>query len=235
MKTIAKIALPLLALASLAGMTVEILKLMEVGTCASGNTAYVIANPCPKGTGTTILILTACIIVYTCVMIAISFSDFAAGAFWFGMLFVVLGGAFVYAAVTSDTNGAGVGYIIGPIFILMGVFPLFAGAKDMIESHGDDESAPAPTAANGVAAQLSGSISSVNKMRAATTGPFNPAVGIVPASNGVSLSTSPPPAKRPPSASEFVDQVKELDALRQKGALTQSEFESAKSKLLRGA
>jgi hypothetical protein len=172
MKTLAKILLPLIALASLAGMTIQILKLMEVGTCASGNTAYVIANECPDGTGTTIFILAACIIAFSFATFIIGFSDFAAGAFWFGLLFVVLGGAFVHSAMTVDTDGAGVGYIIGPVFILMGIFPLVLGGKDMIETlfEGDDPP-PAPTAMTGLNAQLAGSVASANKMRGISTPP----------------------------------------------------------------
>lgn len=239
MKTLSKFALPIIALASLAGMTAEILKLMDIGTCASGNTAYVVAQQCPDGTGTTILILTGCIIAFTFSTIAISFSDFAAGAFWFGLLFVVLGGAFLYSAITSDTNGAGVGYFIGPLFLLMGIVPLFMGARDMIESLGEDQD-PVPAAASGLSAQLAGSISSANKMRGTTPavgGAFMPAQGVAPAASAVPPATPPPPkqpAKNPPSASEFVEQVAELDKLRQAGALTQAEFTAAKAKLLRG-
>src|SRR5882672_8275005 len=178
MKTLSKFALPVVALASLVGMTIEILKLMDVGTCASGNTAYVVAQQCPDGTGTTILILTGCIIVFTFSTIAISFTDFAAGAFWFGLLFVVLGGAFLYSAITSDTTGAGVGFIIGPLFLLMGIVPLFMGVRDMIESIGESDDPP-PSAIAGLSAQLAGSVSSANKMRGSTTpvvgGPFMPA------------------------------------------------------------
>jgi hypothetical protein len=239
MKTLGKIALPLIALASLAGMTIELLKLMDVGTCASGNTAYVVAQQCPDGTGTSILILTGCIIAFTFSTIAISFSDFGAGAFWFGLLFVVLGGAFVYAALTSDSNGAGVGFIIGPLFLLMGIVPLIMGAREMIDALGEGDDPP-PNAAAGLSAQLAGSISSANKMRATTPaigGPFVPATGVAPAASAVPPATPPAPkkpAKNPPSATEFVEQVAELDKLRQAGALTQAEFTAAKAKLLRG-
>jgi hypothetical protein len=216
MKTLSRFALPLIALASLVGMTIEILKLMDIGTCASGNTAYVVAQQCPDGTGTTILILTACIIVFTFSTIAISFSDFAAGAFWFGLLFVVLGGAFLYAAVTSDTNGAGVGYLIGPLFLIMGIVPLFMGTRDMIESLGDGNEDSVPIAASGL---------------------LVPAQGVAPAASAVPPATPPPPkqpARNPPSATEFVAKVAELDKLRQAGALTEAEFTAAKAKILRG-
>ena len=41
---------------------VKLVSLLETGTCASGNTPYQISQPCPAGTGTDILLLTAGII-----------------------------------------------------------------------------------------------------------------------------------------------------------------------------
>ena len=38
---------------------VKLVSLLETGTCASGNTPYQIANPCPSGTGSDILLLMA--------------------------------------------------------------------------------------------------------------------------------------------------------------------------------
>src|SRR6185295_8929574 len=40
---------------------VKLVSLLETGTCASGNTPYQISQPCPEGTGTDILLLTASI------------------------------------------------------------------------------------------------------------------------------------------------------------------------------
>src|SRR5215210_7205958 len=37
---------------------VKLIELMETGTCASGNTPYEIARPCPEGTGKDILLVT---------------------------------------------------------------------------------------------------------------------------------------------------------------------------------
>ncbi|MDP9188233.1 MAG: hypothetical protein M3O25_03175, partial [Actinomycetota bacterium] len=37
----------------------KLVELWETGTCASGNTAFEIARPCPEGAGTNILLVTA--------------------------------------------------------------------------------------------------------------------------------------------------------------------------------
>src|SRR5436190_23187485 len=42
-------------------LNVKLVSLLETGTCASGNTAYQISQPCPSGTGTDILLLMASI------------------------------------------------------------------------------------------------------------------------------------------------------------------------------
>jgi hypothetical protein len=45
--------------AGIALANVKLVKLLETGTCASGNTPYVIRHPCPPGTGGAILLLMA--------------------------------------------------------------------------------------------------------------------------------------------------------------------------------
>ena len=93
------------------------------GSCASGG-PYVSARPCPDGTGTVALILTASIIVYVIATIAAAFQDQAAGGFWFGMLLTVLGGAFLASAITDHApQDGGVGWFLGALFLAMGVLP----------------------------------------------------------------------------------------------------------------
>ncbi|MGH2923316.1 MAG: hypothetical protein ACRDKH_04720, partial [Solirubrobacterales bacterium] len=41
---------------------VKLQELLDIGTCASGNTPYVIAQPCPEGTGTSILLMMGSIV-----------------------------------------------------------------------------------------------------------------------------------------------------------------------------
>jgi hypothetical protein len=116
-------AISLVALASLAAMTYAIWELVAVGTCASGG-PYVSARECPAGTGATALILTGSILVYVIATIAASFQDQAAGGFWFGMLFTVLGGAFLASAITDHApSDGGVGWFLGALFLAMGILP----------------------------------------------------------------------------------------------------------------
>ena len=48
-----------LFLGSLVLFNVKLIELLDTGTCASGNQPYEIARPCPEGTGTDMLLLTA--------------------------------------------------------------------------------------------------------------------------------------------------------------------------------
>ena len=44
-------------LASLVLFDLKLLALLDIGTCASGNQPFEVANPCPNGTGTEVLLL----------------------------------------------------------------------------------------------------------------------------------------------------------------------------------
>src|SRR5262245_933397 len=41
---------------------VKLQEVLDIGTCASGNTPYEIARPCPEGTGTTVLLMMGSIV-----------------------------------------------------------------------------------------------------------------------------------------------------------------------------
>jgi hypothetical protein len=129
-------------LAALAAMAYGIVGLTEVGTCASGG-PYVSARECPDGTATSALLVSAGGVVYCIVSIVAAFRSFAAGTFWFGLLFTVLGATFVYAELDGRVNGGGgVGWFLGGLFLLMGLVPLIGGAIAMWkERHDDDEPA----------------------------------------------------------------------------------------------
>jgi hypothetical protein len=130
-------------LASLAAMVAGLLDLLQIGTCASGG-PYVSARECPGGTGTAALLVGAGGTVYCVASIVAAFRSFAAGGFWFGLLFVVLGGAFLEAQLTGhvDKSGGGVGWFLGGLFLAMGIGPLIAGALGVWRERGDDEPAP---------------------------------------------------------------------------------------------
>lgn len=133
-------------LAALAAMAYGIVGLTETGTCASGG-PYISARPCPDGTGTAILLVSAGAAVYCFATIAAAFRSFAAGTFWFGLLFVVLAATFIYAEVSGRVNGGGgVGWFLGALFGAMGVVPLVGGAIAVWRERGDDDDEPAPFA-----------------------------------------------------------------------------------------
>jgi hypothetical protein len=132
-------------LAALAAMAYGIVGLTETGTCASGG-PYVSARECPDGTGTTILIVSAGAAIFCLTTIVAAFRSFAAGTFWFGALFTVLGATFVYAELAGRVNGGGgVGWFLGALFLAMGLLPLIGGAVVLWRQRGaddDDELAP---------------------------------------------------------------------------------------------
>jgi len=119
------------AVGALALACVEIAHLMDTGTCASGG-PYVSANPCPAGTGTRILLLTGAILVY---VVALLFSG--QGMFLYGLLFVVLSAVFIRGAVTDD-GFAAAGWIVGAVFAVMGVIPMYLAVRGWF-SHDDDD------------------------------------------------------------------------------------------------
>jgi hypothetical protein len=119
------------AVGALALACVEIAHLMDTGTCASGG-PYVSANPCPAGTGTRILLLTGAILVY---VVALLFSG--QGMFFYGLLFVVLSAVFIRGAVTDD-GFAAAGWIVGVVFAVMGVVPMYLAVRGWF-SDDDDE------------------------------------------------------------------------------------------------
>jgi hypothetical protein len=130
-------------LAAVGAMAYGLVGLLETGTCASGG-PYVSVRECPDGTATAALLVGAGGTVYCLAAIVAAFRSFAAGGFWFGMLFTVLGATFLFAQLTDrvDPSGGGVGWFLGGLFLLMGVGPLIGGAVVLWrERHDDDEPA----------------------------------------------------------------------------------------------
>jgi hypothetical protein len=130
-----------IALAALALACLELAKLMDVGTCASGG-PYVSARECPDGTGARMLLLTGAIVVYTVALIASG-----QGMFLFGLLFVALAAVFVRGGITDDDFGP-VGFGVGGMFAVMGVVPMALAIRGWLA---DDDGA-ARTRAAGIAA-----------------------------------------------------------------------------------
>ncbi len=113
--------------------SVGLIHVMKIGTCASGNTPYVIANPCPSGTGGYIFMIVGGILAATAGIIIGGFGG--AGLIVWAALFLGSGSVMLINALTASGLSAGAksaGYIIGAVFIPMGAIPLiwmlFSGA-----------------------------------------------------------------------------------------------------------
>jgi hypothetical protein len=115
-----------LLLAGLALMSYVIVRLIHIGTCASGNTPYVPAKQCPSGTGWLALwILLA--LVLALIGVAVAGLGLALPG---GIAFTVVGAAALYGAATApaDSRGGALGgYIVGATFVVMGVSYLAFG------------------------------------------------------------------------------------------------------------
>jgi hypothetical protein len=194
----------LLAVAALALACVELAKLMDTGTCASGG-PYVSANECPDGTGTRILLLTGSILVYVIAILASG-----QGLFFYGLLFVALSAMFIRGGITDD-DFAGVGYGVGGLFAVMGLVPMVMAIRGWFS--GDDSAARSRAAGLASFTQL------------AQQGVMAPAaapavyVGRVPA---------------PPRPADNLARLQQLGDLHERGVLTDAEFAAEKAKILSG-
>jgi Short C-terminal domain len=107
---------------------------MKIGTCASGNSTYVIANPCPSGTGAKAGLLAVGIVLAVIGMIV------GVGRtllFQWSAMFLAGGIAALLVAVSGGHVGSGgktAGYILGAIFIPMGGFPMIWVISNGLES-----------------------------------------------------------------------------------------------------
>ncbi len=134
--------LPVIVIIGLAGVVAQCIglpELLKTGTCASGNTAFAIARPCPAGTGTTIALFGGGMTIAILAMVAASFSGNglfggAALLLW-AAEFVGVGVTVLVWALTHDDGPAGsklAAYIIAIVFIPMGAIPLMLGIRGWI-------------------------------------------------------------------------------------------------------
>jgi hypothetical protein len=120
---------------------VKLVSLLETGTCASGNTPYQISQPCPEGTGTDILLLTAGIIGGLIGVAIFAFrgdppwnregrnrrlGQVSFGVFAWGAFFTATGATSLFASLTNEaikesSGGELGGIIVGATFLVMGV------------------------------------------------------------------------------------------------------------------
>ncbi|MSO41738.1 MAG: SHOCT domain-containing protein [Solirubrobacterales bacterium] len=192
---------------------VKLLDVLDIGTCASGNTAYQITRPCPEGTGSTIMLMMAGIFGGLIGAGIFAFRGqppwqprhknlMGFGTFAWGLFFTATGASTLIASLTDDSLTAGSdlgGKIVGIMFLVMGVpallISLWGLGRKLLS--GRDER-PAAGAIGGMAA----------------------------------APPSPQRASRSSGGGDSVAKLERLQKLRESGALTESEFASQKAKIL---
>jgi Short C-terminal domain len=208
-----------LFLGSVIVFNVELQKLLDIGTCASGNTPYAISRPCPEGTGTTILLVMGSVVtgLVGCAIFAFrgdppwgerkrSFGFLGLGALAWGIFFAGTGAALLigqpYGEITDPQTGEAVSNagsqlgstITGITFLIMGLPPLLLGVWNAIRGIGRDE-----------------------RPRASGSG-----AGRTPSA---SLTGRP-------GGAGSIGKIERLQKLREDGAITDSEFEQQKARIL---
>lgn len=212
---------------------VKLVQLLEIGTCASGNTPYAIRNPCPAGTGTAILLLMAG--VFASIIGAFLFAlrgeapwsrggdeRLSTYATLWGIGFTGTGATSLIAALSDDSLGQGGqlgGIIVGATFLVMGVPALLVAIGSFIGSlRSRDESAM--SRAGGGSVSYGGARATSDAFQGFQTGTPRPA----------GFRTAPAP--RAAAQADRIAKLKTLADLRQSGALTDQEFEREKARLL---
>jgi hypothetical protein len=222
---------------------VKLVSLLETGTCASGNTPYQIAQPCPSGTGTDILLLMAGIFggLIGAGLFAFrgdppwdkdrpinSANNFSFGLFAWGIFFTATGATSLIASLTNqaiqDSSGGKLGgIIVGGTFIVMGVPVLLYTLWNLVSGIGKRDERPATATAG---AGMGGS-----PMARMSAG-LNQARAMQQLSSRLPWGSTGPTASGGGGTGGQIAKLERLQKLRESGALTDSEFEQEKAKIL---
>jgi hypothetical protein len=222
---------------------IKLVSLLETGTCASGNTPYEIAQPCPSGTGTDILLLMAGIFGGLIGAGIFAFrgdppwdkdrpinsgSDFSFGLFAWGIFFTATGATSLIASLTNqqiqDSSGGKLGgIIVGGTFIVMGLPVLLYILWNLVSGIGKRDERPATaTAGAGMGGSPMARMSAgIDQARSAQQLASRLPWGSTGSAGSGSGGTSGQIAK-----------LERLQKLRESGALTDSEFDREKAKIL---
>jgi hypothetical protein len=209
---------------------VELTKLLDTGTCASGG-PYVVARECPEGTGTDALLLGLSIVGF---FVATGIAGLRGrspdgGGFGFGSMvlagwsiFFTVGGAVALIhSLTSETigdDGKLGGIIVGATFLVLGLPALLFALPLAIRNARDTRRG---TGATGPVtyADNSGVAGWASTMRMGSRLMRDHSAGM---SSGGGAG-----------GGDSIAQLERLQRLREQGALTEAEFEEQKRKLLR--
>jgi hypothetical protein len=225
---------------------VKLQELLDTGTCASGNTPYVIAQPCPEGTGTDILLVSASVFIGLIGAAIFAFRGdppwgerkrsvgvFGLGILAWGIFFAGTGAALILGQPYGESvNEAGdvVGRpdsqlgstIVGITFLVMGVPALLLGLWNGVKGLRSGDERPAGLSAAGAGA--AGGV--MGRMRA----------GLEQAQAAQSLGSRMPwgsgGAGLGRSGGDAIGKLERLQKLKQSGAINDSEFQREKAKIL---
>ena len=114
-----------------------VVRLIHTGTCASGNTPYVIARQCPSGTGALMGLLIGTFLV-ALIGVAVAGVGLALPG---GLAFTGICAAMLYGGATAGNAGGRVaGYTVGGTFVAMGL--LYLTLAIWFRRGSPDDSAP---------------------------------------------------------------------------------------------
>jgi hypothetical protein len=237
--------------ASLAAFGYCLYHLIKTGTCGSSQ-QYVSVRPCPSGTGTLILVLTMSI--FTGIGGAVLYAlrgeapgpdgrgkeGLPLGALAMPLLFTTIGVVGLYTSFGPGQNGDETfGITFGGIFFLVGVVPLVGillfgasrfrrGGRSSGSGGGPSQPmrAPATMPPQGVSPEGV-------PLPTPTIKPSQPPIPGASPPAGPRPFGTPPPAPDKDDDDDPIDRLKKLAELRDKGVLSETEFQAAKAKLLR--
>lgn len=160
-----------------------LIELLEVGTCASGNTPFEISRPCPEGVGTDMLLLIASIFAGLIGAAIFAFRGdppwghrgasvgfLGLGALAWGTFFTATGATMLLAALTNDTigeDGELGGMIVGVTFLVMGAPVLVIALWNSIRGLASprDESPAAAVAGMSGLGSMDGQIGKIERLQ----------------------------------------------------------------------
>ncbi|MHB8059863.1 MAG: hypothetical protein ACYDHO_03405 [Gaiellaceae bacterium] len=104
---------------ALAGFSIGIVHMMQIGSCGSGSSQYVIRRECPSGTGWYVGLMLASIVV---ALLGSALAGLGM-AIPMGLGFTVIGAAALYGGLTAPDSAqtAATGYAMGSLFVVMGL------------------------------------------------------------------------------------------------------------------
>jgi Short C-terminal domain len=226
---------------------VKLVSLLETGTCASGNVPYEIAPgyQCPDDTGRDVLLLTASIFGGLIGAAIFAFrgdppwaakdkplgGGFSFGAFAWGLFFTATGATSLIASLSNEaikqSNGGQLGgIIVGATFLLMGVPALLFAFWNLINDYRSRDETPAtiggvpqPAPMGGVMGRMAAGLNQAEAAQKLYSRlPWGAAGGQAAAG----------------SAGGQIAKLERLQRLRESGALTDTEFEREKARILGG-